>query len=375
MRSLKVISLAAAALVGATGIASSTEFNVSTWAPENHPLARMQYVEWVKQLEAESGGSLEPTLFLGPVLLPPAGHLSGLRDGIAQVGYHAGTYTPSDLPEDNLIAQLAFNYSDPLVAAFATTEANLTIPELQAMWGRHNVVYLSGYSTPPYNLICTSELKTLGDLEGKKIRVPGAAHSDWAKSAGAIPVNVSITEMYGGLDKGQLDCAAVAANELQSRSIWDVAKHAHMVGLGVYWAGYMHGANRDFWNDLSPEQREVFYQTIPTAIVDGQLDYLESVNGALKLSADHGVTVYPDIAGVAASVETFKSQARADAIALGNSKFGLENSDAIVSQFEAIAAKWEGLLSGKDRTDRDVLIALVAAEIYDKIDHATYGIE
>lgn len=374
MKNIKSLTAAVIALAGVCNTAGAVEFNVSTWAPESHPLAEHFYTTWVKDLEEASGGSLEPNLYLGPVLLPPAGHLSGLSDGIIQVGFHAGTYTPSDLPEDNLIAQLAFNLSDPLVAAFATAEANFTMPELQAMWQRHNVVYLSGYSTPPYNLICTTEIATMDDLMGKKIRVPGAAHSAWVESIGAVTVNVSTTEMYGGLDKGQLDCASVAANELKSRSIWDVAKHAHMIKLGVYASGYMHAANRDFWAGLTAQERDAFWQTLPVVTVDGVLDYIDSVNEAVTESAQHGVTVHEGIEGAAASIDAFKAQIRTNAVDLGKSKLGLTNSVEIVSQFEAIVAKWEGLIAEVDRTDRDALIELFETEVYDKIDRTSYGL-
>ena len=374
MKIINTVPAVAIAFMGACNIAGAVEFNVSTWAPESHPVAKYFYTPWVKDLEQASGGSLKPNLYTGPVLLPPAGHLSGLSDGIIQVGYHAGTYTPSDLPEDNLIAQLAFNLSDPLVAAFSTTEANFTMPELQAMGQRHNVVYLSGFSIPPYNLLCTTELKTLDDLKGKKIRVSSAAISAWVESVGAVAVNVSATEMYGGLDKGQLDCTSVAANELKSRSIWDVAKHAHMVSLGVYASGYMHAANRDFWVGLTPQERDAFWETLPVVTVDGVFGYIYSIEEALTESAAHDVTVHDGIEGAAASIDAFKTQVRDDAIDFGKSKLGLANSAEIVSRFEAIVSKWEGLLADVDRTDRDALIELLKVEFYDKIDRSTYGL-
>ena len=248
---LSLATLAIIFMIGLPKVAYSVEFNASIWLPESHPLAKYSYVEWLPRLEKASGGSLQPTLFTGPVLLPPDTTLSGLRDGIAQVTFHAGTYTPSDLPEDNVLAQLAFNYSDHLLAGIAITEANMTIPALKDQWKRNGVVFLGGYATLPYNLVCSKPVRSPSDLRGLRIRVPGAAHSDWADSIGAVTVNVPSSEMYTGLDRGQLDCAAVPANDLQSRSLWEVAKYVNMVDLGVYWAGFMQGANRDFWNSLT----------------------------------------------------------------------------------------------------------------------------
>src|SRR3546814_6411723 len=49
--------------------------------------------------------------------------------------------------------------------------------------------------------------------------------------------------MFTGLDKGQIDCAVMGANELKTRSLWDVAKHINMANLGPYFAGWLWAMN------------------------------------------------------------------------------------------------------------------------------------
>ncbi|WP_372921417.1 C4-dicarboxylate TRAP transporter substrate-binding protein [Roseovarius sp.] len=363
------------ASAGAAGAQETTSFNASVWLPENHPLAKHSYVEWLPRLREASDGTLDPTLYTGPVLLPPGGHLTGIADGIAHVGYHAGTYTPSELPEDNVLAQLSFSYQDPYVAAFAITEANLTIPELQDQWMRNNVVYLGGYAIPPYNLLCVKEVVTLEDIQGARIRVPGAAHSDWADAIGAAPVNVPSSEMYSGLDRGQIDCAAIPANDLQTRSLWDVAKHATLIDLGVYYSGYSQAANRDFWQGLSADQRQAFFETIPVALVDQLHHYDETIAAALDAAEEEGVTLHEPSDELLATVEEFQSQARESAIRMGEETFGMSNPETIVDQFEQVVQKWTELLDGVDRSDREALIELAVDEIYAKLDPEFYAME
>jgi TRAP-type transport system periplasmic protein len=368
-------SLIVLALAGTAGAQETTSFNASVWLPENHPLAKHSYVEWLPRLREASNGTLDPTLYTGPVLLPPGGHLSGIADGIAHVGYHAGTYTPSELPEDNVLAQLSFSYQDNYVAAFAITEANLTIPELQEQWKRNNLVYLGGYAIPPYNLLCSREVVTREDIQGVRIRVPGAAHSDWADAVGATPVNVPSSEMYSGLDRGQIDCAAIPANDLQTRSLWDVAKHATMIDLGVYFSGYSQAANRDFWRGLSADQRQAFFDTIPIALVDQLHHYDETIAAALAEAEDEGVTLHQPADDLLAAVEDFQAQARENAIRMGRETFGMSDPEAIVVQFEQVVQKWTELFDGVDRNDRDALIALAVDEIYGKLDPDSYALD
>lgn len=358
-----------------TAAADTVEFNASNWLPESHPLAFHSYTEWLPRLEAASNGTLKPTQYSGPVLLAPDATLSGLRDGIAQVAFHAGTYTPSDLPEDNVLAQLAFNYSDILLAAIAITEANMTIPALQEQWKRNGVVFLGGYSTLPYNLVCSTPVNTPEDLEGLRIRVPGAAHSDWAEHVGAVTVNVPSSEMYDGLDKGQLDCAAVPANDIKSRSLWEVAKHVNMLDLGVYWAGFMQAANRDFWQGLTDDQRQAFFDTIPKAMVDQAQHYTDSLAVALEESAEHDVVVTEPSEALLASVTDFGPTVVENAIRLANEDLNVAEPEALIAEMEKIIAKWDDLLKTVDRSDADAVAALVTKELYSKIDAATYGMD
>ena len=47
--------------------------------------------------------------------------------------------------------------------------------------------------------MCSSPMKSLKDLKGKRLRTAGAALSRWAESIGAVPVNVPSSEMYQGV--------------------------------------------------------------------------------------------------------------------------------------------------------------------------------
>ena len=374
---LKTVFCSAIILMPMTTLAQDevVEFNASNWLPQGHPLAYHSYVKWLPRLEEASGGTLKPNFYSGPVLMAPSEHLSGISNGIAQVGYHAGTYTPAQLPEDNVIAQLAFNYSNPYPLAFAVTEANMTMPALQAQWRKNNIAYLGGYSTSPYVLLCSTKIETLADMEGAKIRVPGAAQSDWVNSVGGVPVNVPSSEMYDGLDKGQLDCAAITALDLKSRSLWDVTSYVTLLDIGLYWAGYSQGANRDFWQGLSDAQRQAFFDTIPTAMVDEVIDYMGDDREALDEAAEYDVEIIQPAADLQTSVDDFRAQVRANALAQGNDTFGLANTEQLLSDFEAIVAKWQKRLEGMDHTDRDEMIRIAETELFGQLDAASYAMD
>ncbi|WP_051548237.1 C4-dicarboxylate TRAP transporter substrate-binding protein [Sneathiella glossodoripedis] len=257
-----VTALVCSFVIGMTGIGSVAADNLKAniFFPAQHPLAKFGYVQWAETVRELSDGELDAKVFTGTVILPPRSGMAGVRDGIVNVGYHAATYTPAELPITNAIQEMGFNYSDPLVMIAAATDFNTNNERAQEQWRKAGVVYTGGYSTPPYNLMCREPVKTLADLKGKRLRTAGAAMSRWAEEIGAVPVNIPSSEMYQGVEKGTLDCAVNVANDLKSRSLWDVAKHTTMAPLGLYWSGPMWAFNQSYWNDLTPRKREIFFR-------------------------------------------------------------------------------------------------------------------
>lgn len=354
--------------------AAPREFNASNWLPESTALVKNGYIEWAKDLEERSNGDLKAKVFTGSVLLPPAAHLTGIRDGVADVGYHAGTYTPADLPLDNVLAQVAISYSDHYVATLAFTDLNMNAPDLLKEWDSHNIVFGGGYATIPYRLFCTTPVKSLADIKGKKMRMTGSVHSDWAKSVGAVPVNVPSSEMYSGLEKGQLDCASNTIEQLKTSSLWDVSKHTSMVELGIYFAGYHYGLNKDFWKSLTPEQRRTLFDSFSLSIARTMIGYSAAGETVGAEAEAKGVTLHQPDADLAKSITDYKSIARKIAIEVGREKFKVADPEDLIARFEAAVAKWEGLLEGVDRSDDSALAALIKSEIYDKIDVKSYGV-
>lgn len=355
--------------------ATAEEFIASIWYPQTHPLDHFGYELWAEKVVERSNGELEPNVFYGTALLPAQAHLSGLQDGIAQLTHHAGTYTPSDLPEVNVIAMLAMGLDDTMATAMAISDFSMTNPDMLARWEQLGIVFAGGFATPPYILMCKEPILSMEDLEGTKIRTPGAVQADWARSVGAVPVTVPSTEMFTGLEKGQLDCASNAGNDLKTRSLWDVAKHANLVSLGLYFQGWQYAFNGGFWAGLSPEHRRILLDTIAESIPETMIGYLADAEQVLAEAPEHGVTIHEAAADVQQSVFDFADKiARDTAIEVGKERFGLEDPATLVDSFLATYEKWQDLLEGVDRDDPEALAAVLKENLYNQIDETSYGV-
>jgi TRAP-type C4-dicarboxylate transport system substrate-binding protein len=367
-------ALLAASAIALAAPAAAEEITASVWFPDTHPLTRDGYLALADEVKALTNGDLTVQVYTGTALLPPIAHLSGLQDGIVQMTYHAGTYTPSDLPEDNTVASLAISLPDSMVTTLAVADFYLNDPDMQAMFDRLGMVFLGSYATPQYILMCSKEVKSLDDMRGKKLRMPSPMHAAWAESVGAVPVNVPSSEMFSGLEKGQLDCAVNAANDMKARSLWDVAKYTTMLELGPYFAGWLHAMSDSAWQGLSDEHRKAMIQAIPSRVVDTTVAQQEAADEALAEAPDHGVTVIEPSEELAQSLAAFVSGEMDGITVSTGEKLGVKDPAALAQRFKDTYAKWEGLLAEVPEDDLDTIKQIFRTEVYDKLDLSSYGL-
>lgn len=355
--------------------ALAKDFIVNTFYDAQHPLAKYGYVEWAEIVKDLSKGDLNPQVFTGTVLLAPRAALQGIRDNVVQVGHHAAIYTPSDLPVANAVQELGFNYSDPVAAIFAVADFSLHNATQQAEWEQQGVVYLGAYATPPYILMCSKPVRNLEELKGKRIRTAGSAVSAWVEEAGGIPVNVPSSEMYTGMERGTLDCATNAANDLVDRSLLEVAKYTTLLPTGMYWSGPNWGYNPSFWASLSPEERKVLMEASARSMARLIIKYTAQADAALETATAKGGEVFEPEPDLKASVEAFRAKTLEGIYDKTTTTYGLSNAHEVIDGFTATMDKWTKLLADVDLTDEDALTSLAMSEIYGDIDPAAYGVK
>ena len=370
-----LIKTAALAAFIAAPVSAQTDFIANSFYDGAVPMSGEGYIQWGELVKELSGGDLVPEVYTGTVLLAPRAALQGVRDNVVQVAHHAAIYTPSELPVANAVQELGFNYSDPVPTIFAVTEFSMTNPTQLAEWKDKGVVYLGAYTTPPYVLMCSSPVRNLSEIKGKRIRTAGSAVSVWVEEVGGIPVNVASSEMYTGLERGTLDCASNAASDLVDRSLMEVAEHTTLVSTGMYWSGPQWGYNPSFWAGLTPEQRAVLMEASARSMARMVIAYGEKVENGLEATKAAGGNVYEPEEDLAESLAAFREKSLSTIYQKAEEQFGLDNAKEVIDDFRSTMAKWEDLLANVDNSDEDALTELAMQEIYSKIDPATYGVD
>ena len=371
----KLLTYTALAGMMMTGAAAAeTTFIANSFYDGAVPMSGEGYVRWAELVEELSDGDLKPEVYTGTVLLAPRASLQGIQDNVVQVAHHAAIYTPSDLPVSNAVQELGFAYSDPLAAIFAVTDFSMNNEVQLQEWQDKGVVYLGAYAPPAYVLMCSSPVRNLDEMKGKRIRTAGSAVSVWVEEAGGIPVNVPSSEMYTGLERGTLDCATNAASDLVDRSLLEVAEHTTLLSTGMYYSGPQWGYNPEFWGSLTAEQREVLMEASARSMARMVIAYNEKVDAGLEASKEAGGNVYEPQQDLADHVAEFRDRTSAAAAKKAGTDFGVAEPDALIEDFETTMQKWIDLLADVDPADEDALTELAMQEIYSKIDASTYGV-
>jgi len=372
-RTLPLIT-AAVGLACATSTLEAREYNANHFFAERHSMVRGPYVEFAERVADATDGSIEFRVFSGGSLLPPAASMQGVRDGVAQVSYHAGTYTPAELPIANLVGNMAFYNTDPMVMAFASTEFGLTYPAQLAEWKTNGVVFGGGYSTSEYNMMCNRPVESLADVQGKRLRVAGGAWARFAEHVGAVPVAVPSSEMYTGLDTGSLDCAVAAADALDSFSLKDVVTSMNTLAVGNYYAGFEWGYNIPFWQSITADERRVLFDQMAYYLAEHRVAFDADVTEAVNAAKDGGMTVFEPDQALLDSLAEFVAEDEGFLAEEAASR-GVDDPERVLADFKALIDRWDALLDGMDRTDTEALAELARTEIYDSLDEASYGMK
>ncbi|MBJ6128128.1 C4-dicarboxylate TRAP transporter substrate-binding protein [Microvirga splendida] len=366
------------ALAAGVGLFSSAalaeNYSFSTWLEPNHPITLAAHVPWAKAVSERTGGAVNFEIYMAGALLPAKGTMQGVADGVAQGGFHTATYTPSELPLWNAIGDLSFKHPDPMVAAFAATEFGLMNPAGNSDWAKNDVIYLGSYSTPVYHFICREEVKTLADLRGKRVRMPGGAWARFGETIGTVSVNVPSSEIYTAFERGTVDCTASDVTHLTAgATLMGVTKSINTLTMGPFFAGATWIFNKDFWSELKPDQRKIIFEESARALARLQISYDELVQKNLDAAKAAGKAIIPPPADLQQSYDKFVADGIGGMADIGK-RAGIQTFDKSVQELSSLMQKWEGLLAKANRKSEDELTQLLRREIYDKLDASKYGL-
>lgn len=375
MKLVRILTiLATGVAISATPALAEKRVTVSSWTSPNHATSR-GHAAFAEMTEAEFPEAFDFKLFAGGALLGAKPTLSGLRDGVADVGLLALTYFRSEMPYAQLVADLALLGEDHYAMLGATSEfVMLHCQPCKDEFAANGMVALSGISTAPYVLLTTKPIVEIADMKGVKIRTGGSVWDRWSVRLGAEPVNVPSSEMYDTMSHGVVTAAVQPIGALKGHSLIEVAKHLTKLPLGTYHTGSIFALSPKFWKSLSAEEREQFARNLPEAVAQTEVYYETDDLDVLKEAADLGLTIHEPSPEFLQDLVDFRTADLEEIARISREDGGIEEPEPLIATYRELIEKWHGLVKPLHpiRENPQPYADLLRQEIYSKIDLATY---
>jgi TRAP-type C4-dicarboxylate transport system substrate-binding protein len=336
-----------------------------------HPVQTRGLEPYFKVIEQETGGSLKFEIFPGGALANGKAALKSLGNGAFDMGLLADVYSPTDVPVSTSLSDLAVWGEDARIMTGAVNQMLVVdSPELQNDYRKNNIIAFASYALTPYYFLCNKiEVKSPADVKARKIRGTGSM-GQLAAALGGTPVNLTSSEIYEGLQRGQLDCALGPVPWLRTYTLWEVAHTVTELPLGTYHGTNIINMNIDSWKKLSEKERQVMLKHLPHLVRAMAEGYEDDDISVKKEALAKGVKFIKPDPSLGEGVAKFRATEVSRVAELAK-KRGVKEPEKLQAKFRAAVDKWTTIVNeigqgewGKEQWDK--YEAKLKAEIFDK---------
>lgn len=175
---------------------------VTSWAPK-FPVIGEGMEKFAQWIDSASGGRMKIKVYGAGELVPGLEVFNAVSAGTAEMGHSAAYYWSGKVPAAPLFASFPFGLNAQQFNAWHYAGGGKELWE--EAYAPHGVVpFLCGNTGVQMGGWFNKEIKTVDDLKGLKMRIPGWGGKVIAK-AGGTAVTLAATEIYTSLERGVID--------------------------------------------------------------------------------------------------------------------------------------------------------------------------
>jgi len=208
----------------AAAAADPIKLSYANFFPAQHFTNTKQFPLWIKEVEEATGGKVKITNYPGQTLLEAAEIYEGVVRGTADLGHGSAAYSRNRflVTEGSELPGIEFGSAtaNSLVAWETYKKFN------PAEYSDVKIMYLMAVG--PGFLYSKKPIRTLADLKGMRIRATGPG-ADALKAMGAVPVAMTMPEVYESLSKGIIDGQMAPPEVLKAWRQAEVTKYITVI--------------------------------------------------------------------------------------------------------------------------------------------------
>jgi TRAP-type mannitol/chloroaromatic compound transport system substrate-binding protein len=261
---------------------------VTTW-PKNLPGLGSGPENFARYLEEMSGGRLTARVYGAGEIVPPFEVFDAVSQGVADAGHGAAYYWKGKIPSSVFFTAIPFGMTAQEMNAWFHYGGGMEL--WQEAYAPFNIVPFAGGSSGVQMAgWFNREIRSVEDLKGLKMRIPGLA-GDVFTRAGGTSVRIPGGEVYTSLQTGVIDAAEWVGpyNDL-ALGLHEVAKYYYYPGWHEPGAMLEFLVNKDSLAALPPDLQAVVKIATRAANQDMLDEFTARNNSALRaLVREHGV--------------------------------------------------------------------------------------
>lgn len=243
-----------------------TELIFNHLVPEPSPLSQ-NFLAWQNKIVDLSGGRVKFINYFASTLIPSTETYKGVLAGVADITHYV--VYPNYHPLHSCVS-LPFLGLPSMRKSVPINEALFNkFPEIREEY--KGVEVLALWPLPPCQIHTTKNaVKVPGDLKGIKIRIDTGdiEMAELVSMAGGVPMEVTIVEQYGAVERGLIEGIGDQFCVLQDFGVLPLLSYHTIFGKE---SGYSMRPmtilmNSDTWNKLPPDVQAIIKDTAPEMV-------------------------------------------------------------------------------------------------------------
>ena len=208
---------------------------------------------WVKKVEEATKGRVKIEIFPSQTLVKGPDTFNAVKTGVADMGWCWHGYWPDLTPLSDVITLPGLPTRSAEQASEVLWRLYERFPAIQQEFKDVRVLQL--WTGDPRFLITTKkQVKTMEDVKGLKLRVPGGPPTEQIKVMGAVPVLMPMPDAYQSLDKGVIDGMDMSWEGTLSYRLYEVVRYYTVAPLTTTYFSMI--INKQKWESFPKDIQE-----------------------------------------------------------------------------------------------------------------------
>ncbi|MCC5961154.1 MAG: TRAP transporter substrate-binding protein [Rhodobacteraceae bacterium] len=223
----------------------------ATASPSEGPISTEIFNDWAARINADGAGVVDIDVRHGFTMASPANFYDRVKDGVVPISWGIMTTIGGRFPLTGMV-ELPLLGDDAETASVAFWRLYAE-GHLDAEY--HDIVPLFLTAFPQSGVHLSAPLASLDDLAGARVIAGSQTNSQVIQALGGLPQSINPADAYEAIQRGTADGRFVPWTAFPPFRMEEVTSYHIEAPIGT--AIGMVFMNRDIWDDLPPEARDV----------------------------------------------------------------------------------------------------------------------